>query len=249
LIGVTTSEVRRSERAHPLREADPAQQEMVLGLVYAQAVHRAGGMPVVLPPFPARDVPELVARLDALVLSGGPDLDPTAYHARADEHLGPLEPELDVFELAMARQADAVGLPVLGVCRGCQVLNVARGGTLHQHLPDVTDGRIDHRQSIPGCNPTHAAEVTPRSRLASVVGAGTADVNSFHHQAADRVGDGLVAVAWSPDGVVEALEDPDAPFVLGVQWHAETLVDRPEHLRIFEALVQAAGARDVREAA
>jgi putative glutamine amidotransferase len=249
LIGVTTSEVRRLESARPLAEADPAQNEMVLGMVYARAVQRAGGMPVVLPPLAPQEVPELVGRLEGLCLSGGPDLDPTAYDARAHTELGPIEPDLDRWEIALTQQAEAAGLPILGICRGCQVLNIARGGTLHQHLPDVTDGEIAHRQEVSGSQPTHTADIAPGSLLAAIIGATSAEVNSFHHQAADRIGSGLRPVAWSPDGVIEGLEDPERPFVLGVQWHAETLFDRPEHARLFEALIEAASESVTRRAA
>jgi putative glutamine amidotransferase len=246
---VTTSEVRRSEDAIPLAEADPARTEMVLGMVYARAVQRAGGTPVVLPPLAPDEVPELAARLEGLCLSGGPDLDPAAYDARAHSELGPIEPDLDHWEIALVHEAERLGLPILGVCRGCQVLNVARGGTLHQHLPDVTDGRIGHRQDEPGSQPTHEVDVAPGSLLADILGETHVAVNSFHHQAADRLGRRLRAVAWSPDGVVEGLEDPDASFVVGVQWHAETLIDRPEHCRLFESLIDAAGAGASRRAA
>jgi putative glutamine amidotransferase len=232
-----------------MAEADPAQNEMVLGMVYARAVQRAGGMPVVLPPLAPREMPELVARLEGLCLSGGPDLDPKAYDARAHAELGPIEPDLDRWEIALTRQAESAGLPILGICRGCQVLNVARGGTLHQHLPDVTDGEIAHRQEVPGSLPTHSADIAPGSLLAAIIGGSSAEVNSFHHQAADRIGSGLRPVAWSPDGVIEGLEDPGRPFVLGVQWHAETLFDRPEHARLFEALIEAASASATRRAA
>jgi putative glutamine amidotransferase len=241
LIGVTTSEVRVQASARPLAEGDPPQREMVLGMVYAAAVQRAGGIPVVLPPVMPRDVPALVARLEGVCLSGGPDLDPGAYHARAHAQLGPVEPELDAFELELARCASAAGLPVLGICRGCQVLNVARGGTLHQHLPDLTGGLIAHRQSEPGRVPTHTVRVARDSRLSGILRqSGEVEVNSFHHQAADRLGTGLRAVAWAPDGTIEAIEDPDGPLYLGVQWHAEGLVDAPEHRELFEALVDAA---------
>jgi putative glutamine amidotransferase len=241
LIGVTTSEVRVQESARPMPEGDPPQREMVLGMVYAAAVQRAGGIPVVLPPIPPADVAGLLNRLQGICLSGGPDLDPAAYHSRAHAELGPVEPELDQFELALARAADAAGLPVLGICRGCQVLNVARGGTLFQHLPDIVDGRLAHRQTEPGRVTTHTVSVAPGSRLAAIVGAGELEVNSFHHQAVERLGHDLEAVAWSGDGVIEGIEDPDAPFYLGVQWHAEGLVGRPEHEALFGALVDAAG--------
>jgi putative glutamine amidotransferase len=249
LIGISTSEVRVQESARPLREGDPQRHEMVLGMVYAAAVQRAGGIPVVLPPVPPSHVPALVHRLQGVCLSGGPDLDPAAYHARAHTELGPVEPELDAFELQLARCADAAGLPILGICRGCQVLNVARGGTLHQHLPDVTDASIAHRQADPGHVPTHSVEVADGSELAAIARtSGALDVNSFHHQAVNALGGGLHAAARAPDGTIEAIEDPDRPLYLGVQWHAEGLVDRAPHLALFEALVVAAGAELLRAA-
>jgi putative glutamine amidotransferase len=131
---------------------------------------------------------------------------------------------------------------VLGICRGCQALNVARGGTLHQHLPDVTDGSIHHRQTASGRETTHTVEVQAGSRLAGIVGAGELDVNSFHHQAVDALGRGLRAVAWAPDGVIEAIEGDGEALYLGVQWHVETLVERPRHARLFDALVEAAAS-------
>lgn len=247
IIGVTTSEVRRRQDAHPLREGDPPQPEMALGMVYARAVERAGGLPVVLPPLEPGAVSPLVDRLTGICLSGGPDLDPAGYAAAPQPELGPVEPDLDRFELAVARRADQLDMPILGICRGCQTLNVARGGTLHQHLPAVTDGSVAHRQTAPGRETTHAVRVEPGSRLAAVVGAGELAVNSFHHQAADALGDGLQAVAWSPDGVVEGIEDAGAALYLGVQWHAETLVDQPRHLALFETLVAEAIAFGARE--
>jgi putative glutamine amidotransferase len=239
LVGVTTSEVRRAERTQPLDEGEPPQHEMALGMPYVRALARAGAVPVVLPPLPADAVPALLAPLSAVCLSGGPDLDPSAYGASPSPDLGPVEPALDLFELEVARVADAAGLPIFGICRGAQALNVARGGTLHQHLPAVTDHSIDHRQTAPGWEETHQVRVDPNSRLAAILGGDAAWVNSFHHQAVDRLGAGLRAVAWAPDGTVEGIEDPDR-FVLGVQWHAETLDRGGPHHRLFEALVAAA---------
>jgi len=242
LIGVTTSEVRVAAVVHPLPEGDPPQPEMALGMVYARAVERAGGLPVVLPPVGHDAVPLLVDRLAGVCLSGGPDLDPAAYASERHAELGVVEPALDAFEMAVTRRADALGLPLLGICRGCQTLNVARGGSLHQHLPDVTDGSIVHRQTVSGRTPTHAVRIEPESRLAQVVGQDTLQVNSFHHQAVDRLGKGLRAVAWAPDGVVEGIEGSGPDFLLGVQWHVETLVEHAPHARLFEALVAEAAA-------
>src|SRR5829696_5350704 len=244
LIGVTTSEVRRPEITHPLPESEPPQPELALGMPYVRALARSGAIPVVLPPLPLELIPGLLAPLAGVCLSGGPDIDPAAYGAERSPDLGPVEPDLDAFELAVARHADAAGLPVLGICRGAQALNVARGGSLHQHLPAFADGSVDHRQSAPGWAVTHDVRVEPGSRLARVLGAEALSVNSFHHQAVDRLGAGLRAVAWAPDGTVEGIEAEGERLVLGVQWHAETLdeVERPQ-ARLFGALVDAARDR------
>jgi putative glutamine amidotransferase len=137
------------------------------------------------------------------------------------------------------RGADARGLPVLGICRGMQVINVARGGTLHQHLPDVAGTDIRHRQQDHGSVPTHSVSIASRSLLRPTLAAGKLDVNSFHHQAVNELGRDLVATAWAPDGTIEALEQPGPRLVLGVQWHAEGL---GTHAPLFELLVAAAEA-------
>ena len=227
LIGVTTSELRPSGATTLRRQGEPPHSEMALGMTYLLAIERAGGLPVVLPPV-VDEVEPLLDRLDAVCLSGGPDLDPSAYDA-PDRHaeLGPTEPSLDAFELALARAALERGTPLLGICRGAQAINVACGGTLHQHIPG-------HRQSDPGPTTTHEVEIVAGTRLAGVLGPGALAVNSFHHQAVDRLGHGLRISARAADGTVEAIEG--LGFALGVQWHAETLADG----RLFEALVGAA---------
>jgi putative glutamine amidotransferase len=241
LIGVTTSELRPSTASTLRRHGEPRQAEMALGMPYLRAIEAAGGMPVVLPPL--GDAEAFLDRLDAVCLSGGPDLDPAAYGA-ADRHaeLGPTEPDLDAFELALARAADRRGMPVLGICRGAQALNVARGGTLHQHLPD-------HRQTEPGCRPTHAVEIVAGTRLAGIAGAERLAVNSFHHQAVDSLGRGLRVSARAADGTVEAIESPGTRLFLGVQWHVEGLTAEPRHAALFDALVAAALPQATRWAA
>jgi putative glutamine amidotransferase len=242
LIGVSTSEVRLPEDHGLVPHGEPPRSELALGETYLQAVRKAGGLPVILAPVRTSSVDVLLDRLDALCLSGGPDLAPAHYGAAEHPELGPTEPELDRFELALARRAMARGVPVLAICRGMQVLNVARGGTLHQHLSDL--GReIDHRQTTPGENATHEVELVRGSRLADLVGGLRLTVNSFHHQALDQLGRGLRVVGRAGDGTVEAVERPGAGFVVGVQWHAELLVERPEQLALFEALVSAATVR------
>jgi putative glutamine amidotransferase len=253
MIGVTVSEIRAKEDAQRVRHGEPTQTEMTLGLSYMRAVERAGGLPVALPPLRDENVGPLLGQLSGLLLTGGPDIDPACYGAEPHPELGPIDHDVDVFEIELCRQADRRGLPILGICRGSQVLNVARGGSLIQHLPDITDGTIEHRQSEPGDRTTHEVQVAPDSGLARTTGGGPVQVNSFHHQAIDRLGAGLRPVAWATDGVVEAVEDPDddGQLMLGVQWHAETLTGEAEQLALFELLVRAAeraGARRSGEA-
>jgi putative glutamine amidotransferase len=239
LIGVTTSEVRSAGQFSPTPEGEPVATEMALGLSYLKAIEAAGALPVVIPPMPLEVIDGLLDRFAGICLSGGPDLHPSGYGEPADPHLGPTWPELDHFELALAARADERGLPVLAVCRGVQLLNVTRGGTLVQHLPDRT-GSGSHRQKQPSDEATHRVRLDPDGMLAGIVGVEELEVNSFHHQAVDRLGDDLRPVAWSEDGVVEALQAIDRDFVLGVQWHVECLVEQPEHAAIFAAFVDAA---------
>jgi putative glutamine amidotransferase len=233
LIGVTTSELRSSSAGTLRRHGEPPHAEMALGMTYLRAIEAVGGMPVVLPPL--GDAAALLDRLDGVCLSGGPDLDPDAYGApERHAELGPTEPDLDSFELALARAADERGIPLLGICRGAQALNVARGGSLHQHVPA-------HRQTEPATATTHTVHVDAGTRLAQLVGTRPLRVNSFHHQAVDALGRGLRVVARAADGTIEAVEGLGTGFVLGVQWHAEGLVAEPRHRALFEALVVAAG--------
>ncbi|HVO52867.1 MAG TPA: gamma-glutamyl-gamma-aminobutyrate hydrolase family protein [Solirubrobacterales bacterium] len=244
LIGVTTSEVRSAERVTPLPEGEPRGKEMALGMTYMRGIEAAGGLPLVMPPLDERAIEPLLDRLDGICLSGGPDLDPETYGAEPHRELGPTEPELDRFELAVARRADARGMPILAICRGTQALNVVRGGILHQHIPEISE-EIAHRQTTPGNEASHPVWVDPASQLAAVLGdtevevADIADVNSFHHQAIDRLGEGLRISARAPDGTIEAIEDPSRRFLIGVQWHAETLVHRPYEAALFRHFVEA----------
>lgn len=241
LIGVTTSELRPAEGAHFAHQSEPPRRMLALGVAYLEAVAAAGGIPVILAPLPARRLDSIIERLDGICLSGGPDIDPACYGADAHPELGPTEPEVDLFELGLARAARRRRLPILAICRGLQVLNVSRGGTLVQHVPELGDD-IRHRQEEPGSHTTHDVAVTPHSRLARLVGSERIEVNSFHHQAIERLGEGLQPVARSDDGVIEAVEAPGDIFTLGVQWHAECLTERAEHARLFMALVDAAEA-------
>ena len=241
LIGVSTSEVRIAERVTPTPEGEPPDREMALGLKYLRAIEAAGGIPVVMPPLHLDAVQPLLDRLNGVCLSGGPDLDPAEYATSRHPKLGPTEPDLDRFELAIARAADARGLPILAICRGMQAINVARGGTLIQHLPDRPDASIAHRQKLSGDRVVHAVDIEPGTQLHGILGRRRVRVNSFHHQAVRKLGRGLHAVAWAPDDVVEGIEAPGSRFLVGVQWHAECLADRrPQQAALFEAFVDAA---------
>ena len=196
---------------------------------YVRAVERAGGRAVLVPPDDDGNE-ELLDALDGLVFSGGSDLSPDLYGAEADPETKGTNPARDRGELALLTAALARDLPVLAICRGLEVLNVARGGGIVQHLPDVL-GNESHRE-VPGTFSDHPVRVDPSSQLGEVRGA----VKSSHHQGLGRIGDGLREVAWAEDGIVEAVEDPEKPFLVGVLWHPEAGEDQ----RLFEQLVEAA---------
>jgi putative glutamine amidotransferase len=214
---------------------------MVLGLGYLRALAAAGAAPVVMPSLDPGMAPSLLAGLVGVCLSGGPDLDPGTYGGGRHPRLDPTRPDIDRFELAVVAEAERLGMPILAICRGAQTLNVAHCGDLFQHLPDDVGEAVPHTRAGPG-DPVvwHEVTVEPGSLLARALGANRLEVNSFHHQAPRRVGEGLRAVAHAPDGVVEALEAPAAEFELGVQWHPEAIADRPEQAALFRAFVEAA---------
>ncbi|HTY29854.1 gamma-glutamyl-gamma-aminobutyrate hydrolase family protein [Mycobacterium sp.] len=203
---------------------------------YFEGVVMAGGIAVLLPPQPldADIAGALLGRLDALVITGGYDLDPASYGQHPHPATDMPRTERDDLEFALLRGALDRGLPVLGICRGAQVLNVAFGGTLHQHLPDVL-GHGGHRAGD-GVFTRLPVRTMAGTRLAALLGE-SIDAPCYHHQAIDTVGDGLVVSATDADGVVEAVELPGEPFVLAVQWHPEKSLDDP---RLFKAVVQAA---------
>jgi len=206
---------------------------------YVEVVARAGGVPVLLPPIVPVDVDGaatvVVAGLDGLVLTGGPDVDPERYGAPAHAETDVPRKERDAWEAALLRAALAVRQPVLAVCRGAQLMNVALGGTLHQHLPEVL-GEPTHRPAL-GAFARVRMEVTRDSRLGAIVGEHT-EGQCHHHQAIDRLGEGLVVSARAADGTIEAVELPGDGFVVGVQWHPEEDGDEA----LFAALVRAASS-------
>jgi putative glutamine amidotransferase len=227
-------------------------------LDYVSGVEQAGGIPVVLPPLavdPGGAAEAMVRGLDGLLLSGGTDLHPEAYGQEPHPALAETIPERDAFEFEMFSAALEAGIPVFGICRGMQLMNVALGGTLYQDLPaQFGDHGVDHRQMDPKWVPRHGVELDPGSRIAGFSGTSHMAVNSYHHQAVKSLSDGLVAVAHSGDGLVEALESRDfrERWLIGVQWHAEAMRGSSEYgaaqRSLFEAHVEAARRGSLRRA-
>lgn len=211
---------------------------------YATSIERAGGLPWPLPYMTGLAlIPEIVDRLDGVLFSGGEDLDPALYGETRHPKAEPIDPNRQRFELALIAEVERRRMPALGVCLGCQLMNVHRGGSLIQFLPDdPRDGALEHRKLD---DPTrrHAVRLEPGTRLAEAVGKSEISVNTRHKQSIARTGRGLRVIAKAPDGVVEAIEDPTHPFFMAVQWHPENLSREPEHLAPFKLLVEQAGKR------
>jgi putative glutamine amidotransferase len=239
-IGITTYDDHASWRNWSARAA-------MLPWMYVDAVRRSGGRPVLLPPGgSAGEATEAVADLDGVVVAGGGDIDPARYGAAPHPRTGAVSAERDAWEMAVLSSALAAGVPLLAICRGIQLLNVARGGTLHQHLPQVVGH--DGHSGEPAAFGWHPVRVAETGMVAGILGPGEGsldgrwlDVPTHHHQAIDRLGRDLTASAWAADGTIEAVEPAGTArsraFFLGVQWHPEE-GDDP---RLFDALVRAAG--------
>jgi gamma-glutamyl-gamma-aminobutyrate hydrolase PuuD len=205
----------------------------LLPITYVSAVIRSGGTPLLLPPSP-RDAANVLSVLSGLVVTGGPDVDPARYGAEPHEETDRPRPERDRWESELSLAALEMNLPLLAICRGLQVLNVALGGTLNQHVPDLTGS--DHHRVVRGQMTANQFSIEADSALSHVLGT-AADGMCHHHQAIDRLGRGLQAVAFAEDGTIEAAELPGPDFALGVQWHPE---DTESDDRLFRALVEAA---------
>jgi len=233
LIGITTSVTvdRTPERAY-------------VNGAYIRAVQAAGGIPVLLTPHFTPEVQAaLWSRLDGLVLTGGGDIDPARFGEARHPAVDEVSPARDDLEIWLTHQALVDGVPLFAICRGIQVLNVALGGTLVQDIPGELPDALVHSQKAPRHEATHAVKVMGEgTRLGRALGTLEVNVNSMHHQAIKRLGDGLREVAWAPDGIVEGVEMPgDDRFVLGVQWHPEELVGHdPAARNLFAAIVDAA---------
>ncbi|HWG02129.1 MAG TPA: gamma-glutamyl-gamma-aminobutyrate hydrolase family protein [Trebonia sp.] len=235
-IGITTYHTSAAWRGW-------SEEGALLPWTYVASIRENGGSTVLLPPNgdaaeAAAEAENIVSRLDGVVIAGGADIDPAMYGAPAHPRADFNSPDRDVWELAVAESALKLGVPLLGICRGAQMLNVASGGTLHQHIPDLV-GHEHHSGTTEGFG-THKVRVTAGSILKSILpdGGDYFAVPTHHHQAVDKLGDGLVAVAWAGDGIVEAIESElPGNFVVGVQWHPEAGTDP----RLFQALIAAAG--------
>ena len=225
----------------------PGGGRLVLDVEYVEALSRAGAVPLVIAPgLPEEALPEILASLDGLLLSGGPDVDPAHFGEEPLPAMGRIDPGRDAVELPLARLALETGLPILGICRGAQVLNIAAGGDIHQDLPSQLPGYLGHvQQPTPMTYPTHGLAVRDGSLLRAITGTAGFRVNSWHHQAVRKPAPGFTVTATAPDGVVEAIEKPGAPFVLGVQFHPESM-DKGgsrEAGLLFEAFVRACSGK------
>ena len=242
IIGIPTQTLHAMDG---IPEALP--ESWVMNQRYSRVVASAGGLPVMIPLLDDEaTLRALYDRLDGLLLPGGLDLDPATYGEPRRPDCGRVDPDRDRVELQFARWAVAEGKPVFGLCRGLQIVNVALGGTLYQDIASQLTGAIKHDYfPTAGYSRDHLAHevtVSSGSRLGSVVGAAPLRVNSMHHQAVKDLAPGLIPTAVAPDGVVEAVEAPDEPFLVGVQWHPESLVERdPRMHRLLAGFVEAAG--------
>jgi putative glutamine amidotransferase len=213
----------------------------------AAAIERAGGLPVLIPSSLQQDTLRAIyERLDAILLPGGADINPVQYKSQAHPKLGVVSDARDAMELSMAKWALADDLPILGICRGIQLLNVAMGGSLVQDIPSTIESQLRH--DIEGDEPRntflHDVQLETNSRLADILGDTSFTVNSLHHQALREVAQNAKVVAKAPDGIIEAIEVPDKHFVMAVQWHPEDLLDDDSRMEnLFKAFVQAAQER------
>jgi putative glutamine amidotransferase len=221
------------------RDGEPGYYQ--LGFDYAKSVEKAGGLPLAIPykTDPAL-IPQFADLLDGLLFTGGNDLDPSLYGETWHPKAARIDPDRQSFELALLAEVERRRMPTLAICLGCQLLNVYRGGSLHQFLPEV-DGKGEHRRTTPG-QPSrrHAVTIEPDSAIGRAIGKPEVSTNTYHKQAVKTVGKGLRVTAVADDGTIEALEDPSYPLLAAVQWHPERLNGEQEHLAPFRLLVDKA---------
>lgn len=221
--------------------------KLCLGQGYVDGINRAGGLALILPLHMEGDMADqILDTVDGILFSGGPDIDARYFGEENLKYGGEISPQRDNLELLLAKKAIEQGKVLLGICRGMQLLNVAMGGSLHQdiHIGHNPGEIIKHWQEAPEWYPVHDVRTEESSRLYKIYNAGTMGVNSYHHQAVKEVGRGLSIAARTSDGIIEAVEDSDKHFILGVQWHPELMwQEDPSQLKLFEAFVAAAGGK------
>jgi putative glutamine amidotransferase len=231
VIGITSSQENANEPS-----------ELISPKSYSKAIEHAGGLPIILPVIEdsVDVIEEMVEHIDGLLLTGGVDVDPLLFGEQPHRKMGRIDPGRDFFELHLVKAALKKGIPILGICRGCQILNVAAGGTVIQDIPHVLgkNNVIKHEQAAPRWYPTHIAKLVEGTKLASIFAESEITVNSYHHQAVNQPGSDFVVAAKAPDGVIEAIELPGHPFAIGVQWHPELMWSRcPIFSKLFEKFV------------
>lgn len=240
LIGFTTYYVEAYEFENGRVRGRKDQDMMMSTMDYSEAVAKAGGVPVAISPLSSDAyLDEIIERIDGLLLTGGGDVDPKHYGMSHKKKLGRIEVKRDILEMRLLDKALEKGIPVLGICRGLQLINVYFDGTLIQDIPSEFDSAVDH-QALQGTKstPSHSVKLESDSVLSDCFESREIDVNSLHHQMIDRLGDQLVATAYSEDGVIEAIEQKDNPNLFAVQWHPEMMaLEYPEQLAIFEKFV------------
>ena len=207
---------------------------------YVDAVKRAGGQPILLPPVSSsEEVREVMGLIQGLILTGGGDISPILLKETPLRGIGDCQPERDIGEILLAQEALAVDLPLLGICKGIQVLVVAAGGKIYQDIISQVPNSLEHKQKAPRNSPWHEVELLP-SQLRELLGQKRIQVNSFHHQAVSEIPPDFLVSSKAPDGIIESIERRDAQFCVGVQWHPEVMVEDQYSQRIFRGLVEGA---------
>lgn len=228
IIGITCSKTEDNE-------------QYVLHRAHVKAIEQFGGMPIMLPYIVDESIEEISERIDGLYLTGGGDLDPVYFQEEPHRKLGEVDPERDRFELILTQQLLLKNKPIFAVCRGSQLLNVALGGKMHQHIYSELKSDLQHIQTAPIDYPSHSVTISPNSKLFEMIETTYIRVNSNHHQANSTLGKHIIASAFAPDGVIEAIESTEHSFVIGVQWHPERLLDSSDEYarKMYTAFIAA----------